>query len=391
MPGKKKFFIPPPPPPPPGPHITRPTATPPTPPTTTQSHTPVISSPIITSPVKNGIDLTSLKNNEKVTEIETTTEQTTTQEAEDTVTDISSQKSDNTTNCEDLDETTQASVDSKKPKPATKPSRLKRALTSGSITLNRFSSKKKDGNKRLSVNLEETEQPSQITHPSRDGGLWQLPGMDLAAAKKQLTPPPKEKVHRSSEGQAKFDEIANKLKKELPSLPAENTPSSTHRASIEKGPDIQKRELPPLPPQDDTASQLTHPHASHISPKQSAALDNFDTYSELQPTEETSNLGESISSHASEDCSPPPLPARMYIPSGAENRSSDVAATPVDSTLHSALNTHAGCFPMRFKVLQGYCNDTTDVQMSTDDVYDIHMVKETKVYQINFYFWYSYL
>ncbi len=366
MPLKKKSSIPLPPPPPPV--VTK--ATPP--------HTPVISSPIIASSSKNGVNSSSITS-ENILQSEPITEPCVTEDtAVDIAADISSTRQSEIT----INSSEGGQEQIEKPKPPTKSSRLKRALTSGSLTMNRFS-KKKDSNKRLSMTIE-GDAPSQTTPHIREGGLWQLPGMDLAAARKELTPTPHKKIHKDSESQAKFDEIANKLKKELPILPRESSPPRESSSSIDNGSGLKNRELPPLPALLDTPpSHITHPHTSHISPKQSVALNNFDTYSELQPTEEAATkLSESISSQASEG-EPPPLPARVYMLSANDPlRPSEAPPTitePLDSTLQSALRVHAGCYPLRFRVLQGYCNDTTDVQMSTDDVYDMHTIRETKV------------
>ncbi len=265
-----------------------------------------------------------------------------------------------------------------KPKPPNKPSRLKRALTSGSLTLQRLkTTKKRDSSKRLSVNVLEDEPTSEV----RDGGLWKLPGMELTAS---TTPPPRERPLKSTEAsRSKFDEMANKLKTSLPQERAVTPVLSSResRSNIE-GSDIKNRELPPLPTEQHAILSPTV-QTTPLAISGVMVLDDFETYSELKPTTceaDTSKLSDSISSlPAASVEAPPPLPARTYTPTSNESRRTSEVTTPTDSTLEGALKRYSDCYPIRFRVLQGYCNDASDVNMSTNDVYDIHSVKETKV------------
>ena len=284
---------------------------------------------------------------------------------------------------ETLEDSTKADDRKKdKPKPPNKPSRLKRALTSSSLTLQRLKTTKK--NKRLSMT--ENDQTSEV----REGGLWKLPGMELTTSTPATTM--KEKPLKSSEAsRLKFDEIANKLKKELPSLAQEEviTPllsSLESKLNVEGSEiDIKNRELPPLPTEQHA---ILPPTVQNVQPSPKPmsggvmVLDDFETYSELKPTiceVDSSKLNDSISNlHASVEA-PPPLPARTYTPTSNESRKTSDVTTPPDSTLEGVLLRHSDCYPIRFRVLQGYCNDASDVNMSTNDVYDIHTVKETKV------------
>ena len=45
-------------------------------------------------------------------------------------------------------------------------------------------------------------------------------------------------------------------------------------------------------------------------------------------------------------------------------------------------NKYSKKFPLRIKVLQGYSEETSELTISTDDVYDIHFIKHTKVVKI---------
>ncbi len=67
---------------------------------------------------------------------------------------------------------------------------------------------------------------------------------------------------------------------------------------------------------------------------------------------------------------PPPLPERPK----------DISP-PADSwktlKLQEAVEKHANDYPFQFRVTQGYCSSTFDVNMSTGDVYAVHSKEET--------------
>ena len=287
----------------------------------------------------------------------------------------------------------------KKPKPPSKPSRLKRAFTSGSLTLQRLnkSSKKKDN--RLSMTMEDDVKPETVDGSGelRDAGLWKLPGMDLSKVKGRNSPPSfkqKKGSPKTSKDSASSIESNSMLKRELPALPlasgeitppplTRNTPRQS-KTSHDLETEMKKRELPPLPTEEEKADML-----SPICPEpgqQSEMLDPTPATPSLDrnsvrsdsAVDDISKHNDSIASSGDSEGTPPPLPARSYLQSSDNSRRASEVAPSV-LTLQGALDKYAGCYPLRFRVLQGYCSDTAEINMSTDDVYDIHLVKETKV------------
>jgi hypothetical protein len=48
-------------------------------------------------------------------------------------------------------------------------------------------------------------------------------------------------------------------------------------------------------------------------------------------------------------------------------------------TIHSLIQKYPQYVPIRIRVLQGYCSDTADINISTGDLYDIQQIRATKV------------
>ena len=47
-------------------------------------------------------------------------------------------------------------------------------------------------------------------------------------------------------------------------------------------------------------------------------------------------------------------------------------------TVSDIINTYSYALPVRVRILQGYCSDTTEVNISTDDIYNIHSAQHVK-------------
>ena len=58
------------------------------------------------------------------------------------------------------------------------------------------------------------------------------------------------------------------------------------------------------------------------------------------------------------------------------------ACLPESLSIGELANKYSKKFPLRIKVLQGYSEETSELTISTDDVYDIHFIKHTKVVKI---------
>lgn len=324
--------------------------------------------------------------------------------------------------CNDIDEVGpgKVEIESKdKPKPPPKSSRLQKALSSGSITLPSFKrrsirgAKKKD-HKRLSTNDIVTEEGSipnisSTTDSSvqlRETPLWKLPGMELGIKKDhRLSLPAPTRTVPSANGDTTgqnstlphtdhCEEESTKskdfLKRDLPPLPLdqEAEPIEVKEVASYDGkifePAIRLRELPPLPQESgDESPPHSHTHIENSPlpprPVTPAMSEDRSSYSDGLgvSVENVTQLDTSIE----DDLTPPPLPKRPdnLTPPNSRKTSQVISS---EMALRDAIHKYSGCFPLRIKVLQGYCSDITDVNISTDDVYDIHLVKETKVVSV---------
>ena len=117
--------------------------------------------------------------------------------------------------------------------------------------------------------------------------------------------------------------------------------------------EITKFEKRPKPP----------PKPDHLTQKPGSPTSSQDTTNE-QPVQEKKPLP-AVTVEVSES---PPSTAGAYLP---ENLS-----------VGELVNKYSKKFPLRIKVLQGYSEETSELNISTDDVYDIHFIKHTKVVKI---------
>lgn len=60
-------------------------------------------------------------------------------------------------------------------------------------------------------------------------------------------------------------------------------------------------------------------------------------------------------------------------------KDSGVNTTSMSMLLDEALKKYNHHFPLRIKVLEGYCSEDSEHNLSTNDIYDIHFVKQTRV------------
>ena len=77
----------------------------------------------------------------------------------------------------------------------------------------------------------------------------------------------------------------------------------------------------------------------------------------------------------------PPLLERSQIQTPPESRIEREACLP-EMTLREAITRFSDSFPFRIRVLQGLYSDSSELNISTDDIYDIHTVKETKIVSV---------
>lgn len=351
-----------------------------------------------------------------------------------------------------------------KPNPPSKPFKLTRAFSGGSVTLPAFGKKTKKKSKSAeNTNPENkddsitpikngTENGNEIkmngVHGSRtkEEEKWKLPGIMEASGKKLKYP-------KTLKAGAVSDSTL--LLRELPPIP-------------DQGPDSREllgyRELPPLPhPEAGTDTQSSSPHlvtSSDARTKelgeqnktqstsgsgnegvptyvnvlpledggslpplpetppnsedadtkfrplpQSPPLSDYDDDEEMNSGEaaklnQASNIEESNSRKNLPDTSPellvdetgtgdtssredgkgsPGVSNSSLIPDDPPTApETEIIDEPRDYTIGEIVGTYSYALPVCVKVLQGYCSDTTEVNISTDDVYNIHSVQHIK-------------
>lgn len=314
-----------------------------------------------------------------------------------------------------------------KPNPPTKPFRLQRAFSSGSLTLPSLKRLSLKGSKKDKKRLSTTEiLPEEVNVKSktdstdlRDSGLWKLPGLGAKTKQRTSLPvisydtsisdsatPSKEKPKAQSHTDSPRAESTKEKQiqnRELPPIPPDE-PNEQNTAEVgehigissssrqDSTTSIQLRNLPSPPQEPGLVNPPSHvlpltPHKNHpLSPATPDLTDKTSINSqELELSDGKLSQNEVQVTEAMEVMSTPPPPPKFQIgnvtPSPSNSRKVSQVAMP-EMALRDAINKYTHIFPLRIKVLQGYCNEITDVNISTDDVYDIHFVKETKVVSV---------
>lgn len=230
-----------------------------------------------------------------------------------------------------------------KPPIPSKPKGLVRALTISSI--NTFRSSKHS----LTSSMEEKDETEEQALPLcmgqlREQPLWKLPGLGI-------TP------RRSSIPEAASPDKLEDSKPELKSHPR----------------------LPPLPPTPPPVSIQRHCSLTDIP---------HDLVSSSSPRASPRSKPSHLSSTLSRSTPQSPLISRDYT---KEEDSISTASEVLPSQTHEEnvpdqqsfsikelMKNYSESFPLRIKVLQGYCSETNDVTMSTGDQYVVHFVKHIK-------------
>ena len=170
--------------------------------------------------------------------------------------------------------------------------------------------------------------------------------------------------------------------RELPELPDTLPQSQEHQPSPKPSPATTTRELPQLP---DFHSQFpTRSESPAIPIPYCESLPMEESPPPELPLRPEGPLKAATSDEAirnPEDCksnegkvSPSPIPP-------AVNKGT-LPDTEKAITLREVVQKYSNSFPIRIRVLQGYCSEDSEVNISTDDMYNIHFVKHTKVVTI---------
>lgn len=117
-----------------------------------------------------------------------------------------------------------------------------------------------------------------------------------------------------------------------------------------------------------TAVNSSEPRPLPFSPTTSFTA-GLESVSDLTCTSRALNSASSNSATAGNDPNSP-------------NHTSCVPSTPSTKAvtyLGETINKHAEHFPLRIRVLQGYCSEESEQNLSTNDEFDIHFVKHTRI------------
>ena len=110
------------------------------------------------------------------------------------------------------------------------------------------------------------------------------------------------------------------------------------------------------------------------SPPEPAGTSGDKVMNTSEAADQTSNGSPAISRHSVSSSS-----GSNQAVQASNQQAEEVSADPLrDYTIGEIVSTYAYALPVRVTVLQGYCSDTTDVNISTDDVFHIHSVEHMK-------------
>ena len=269
-------------------------------------------------------------------------------------------------------------ADTESPKPKTehssRPSRLQRAFSAHSLTLPSLrksakasKSRKTDGrNSIIGLPAENTDVPESSDKQNcngnlREASLWRLPGINTLKKKKSNSA-----------------EYNSRAKPAVPPKPTDVGLDSSPQLRIS----VNEHDLPPLPSLPSAKRELPP-----IPTTQSSLFDNA-----MTTLCNDANLGidsacsseENIFEHASGDkvfkkVSPAPSASSLSLTSSPNNHLDNQSTT---LTVNDMLKFYSQKYPLRFRVLQGYCSETSDVNLSTGDIHDLHSVKQTNAVTI---------
>lgn len=287
----------------------------------------------------------------------------------------------------------------KKPPPPVqaKPSRF---LKTKSLTLSSLpklghknsNAKLKEGNEENIEVISEAPTPQDPKGQHRESHHWKLRG--ISSLKKN-------RRHSAVEENTSIPSDQSRLS---------NTPAEKHKGvvAVVNTPPRQPRELPalptipplgvPLPLSNLEGQNDTHPNISPQTTGQDVAeavpastmADHIPEVN-VMDVKECSTLSISIDpngsqSHNSLTYSTESLTLQMTTddPQSSSTPKSVHSFAPNEQvektdTIHSVIENYPRYTPVRIRVLQGYCSDTADINISTGDLYDIQQIRTTKV------------
>ena len=274
----------------------------------------------------------------------------------------------------------------KKPPPPIQP-KTSRFLKTKSLTLSSLS---KLGHKSSTSRAKEAKEgnsqekgseavspplpPQESVAQLRESPLWKLPGISTRK---------KNRRHSAVEGVSSVQNVQLRL--------ASTPPEKRERIA---GSPHQSRELPPLP----TIPPLGIPLPPNTDHQNRAFTDTAQSINAAQilptatcgevnsPSLSTAHSRDHLDitpSHSVESLTEQEItiPQASSTPNSVHSFTTNGHIEKVD-TINSLIEKYNQYVPLRLRVLQGYCSDTADINISTGDIYDVHTIKRMKVVTI---------
>ena len=271
----------------------------------------------------------------------------------------------------------------KPPPPAQpKPSRFLKNKSLTFTSLPRFgkntaSSKVQEGNTEPANSKDDSSTSKRLL---RESPLWKLPGISTLK---------KNRRHSSAiEANMQWEEC---IPPRQAVTPPENRKNSTN-ASSSTTLHQPARELPPLP----TIPPLGVPITVSSTDSQSGTTTDTNHYATLEEGNEDIQIPNDREHYQNNELSPSHSAQSLTLQvdsidvpkSSSTPRSTSVQSLSENEqvekadTIHSIIAKYHLYVPIRIRVLQGYCSDTADINISTGDLYDVQLMKTTKVVTI---------
>ena len=263
-------------------------------------------------------------------------------------------------------------VKSKPPVPQ-KPKSLVRAITQGSMT--RFRTAKPTTDDSMGDKGKKEKCRQHQLEQLREQPLWKLPGLGTASRRHSTT-----EVASSPERKKEVKPTFQPLP-ELPPLPS-TPPTLAVRPSslpdIPSGIDILPKSLQRSP--SPTCDAL--PPAVHSSTPPRPRTPQPSLISEEPVKPKDSDKTSVLSTAAVPPSNQVETSLQGKEGEALEYVSSIWLPSPQSFSIGDLLQKFSKSFPLRIKVLQGYCSETNDVTISTGDEYRVHFVKHTRTVKV---------
>lgn len=303
-------------------------------------------------------------------------------------------------------------LDIRKPPPPAQPKPL-RFLKTKSLTLPKLGHKNsssktketkeaiKEGGDEITGEAVVVSKPQDSNAKLRDSPLWKLPGMSTLI-----------KNRRHSTAVDGTSSAVTTVQRKSSNTP----PAKKHTIPTLIGtPPRPPRELPPLPtipplgvplppsttPTQDVSQGDVHVDTQNISPLPLDFVENTTTSTPQSvttnvnpmdagegnnPANHTAHQFDSSLTHSVESLSHQMagVPQSSSTPTSVHRSTPNGSQTQVEKadTIHSLIEKYSRHVPLRMRVLQGYCSDTADINISTGDLYDVQTMKTTQVVTI---------